>query len=58
MQEIVWGPLNNGTTTWGTTYHIKKAPYVEYRSWTGDNFYEVCDLPVNAISGKWWYYFK
>ena len=54
----VWGPLNNGTTAWGTTYQIKKVPRVEYYSWTGDNFSDVCNLPQNIINGRWWYYFK
>lgn len=54
----IWGPLNNGTTAWGTTHHIRKIPFVEYKTWTGDNFNEVCNLPVNVASGRWYYYFK
>ena len=57
-KNSVWGPLNNATTAWGTTYHIKKVTLAEYKNWTGDNFHEVCDLPVEGCSGKWWLYFK
>lgn len=53
-----WGPLNNGTTAWGTTYQIKKIPHVEYNSWNGDNFYDVSGLPAQVNGGRWWYYFK
>lgn len=54
----IWGPLNNGSTTWGTTWHIRKVPYIEYKTWSGNNFSDVCNLPVNVIDGRWWYYFK
>lgn len=57
-QNTLWEPLCNGTTAWGTTYRIRKTPYVEYNTWTGDNFYDVSNLPVNVYSGTWWYYFK
>lgn len=42
-------PLNNGTTAWETKYYIKKVPIVEYKSWTGDNFYDVCKLDYFMI---------
>lgn len=58
VKRPIWGPLNNGTTAWGMTYHIVKVPSVEYKSWTGDNFYKVKDLPVDVIDGRWWYHFK
>lgn len=57
-QNTLWEPLCNGTTAWGTTYRIRKTPYVEYNTWTGDNFYDVSNLPVNVYGGTWWYYFK
>lgn len=53
-----WGPLNNGTSAWGTIYYIQKTPSVKYKSWTGDNFEEVSSLPVKVTGGRWCYYFK
>lgn len=58
VKNPVWGPMNNGTTAWGTTYYIRKVPCVEYKQWTGDNFYQTKDLPVEVIDGRWWFYFK
>ena len=57
-EYTTYGPLNNGTTYWGKTRHIHKVPHIKYATWTGDNFYEVCKLPVKVIDGRWWYYFK
>lgn len=50
--------LKNGTTARGTFYRIYRVPRVEYKSWTGDNFYDVSSLPVQVTGGRWWYYFK
>lgn len=53
-----WGPLNNGTTAWGTQYYIRKVPVVSYGTWTGDNFGDVCGIPAGVQSGSWSYEYK
>ena len=40
------------------TIFINQKEYVEYESWTGDNFRDVRDLPTSVKSGKWTYNFK
>ena len=40
------------------TLYISQEEYIEYKSWTGDNFRDVRDLPTSVKSGKWTYNFK
>ena len=58
VEHPVYGPMNNGTTAYGFKYYFKKIPRVEYKSWNGDNFYDVSNLPTDVDYGNWSYHFK
>ena len=53
-----YGPLNNGTTAWGTRYNITQTVSVEYKRWTGDNFASVRSNKISGTAGTWYYTFK
>lgn len=49
-----YGPLNNGTTAWGTTYYVREVYIYEYSVWNGNGGVKA----PSGYSGSWDYTFK